>query len=351
MEKRNIKIKPLIKAAAFILAFVLIIELLSASVFHKKNASDFNSRYSYAYSFMQEPKNSIQIAAVGNSDLYSAFIPSHIWEKHGYTSTVISSPSQSLSESHIMLKDFLALQKPEVLIIETDMFYKKGIKDHKKERNGKNRTFALSEKNLEYWVNVINEADFESFMQNHFSIFLFHNKWKIWSRSNTRRNDNPVITHGYNYSSRVISLENKEYMKQSKDSEEMEENDLIQLRNILKLCRENGIKVVLTEMPSMTSWNYARHNYVQQFADENNLDFIDFNLMLKEINFDMQSDWRDSGNHLNYSGASKTTSYLGDYISKNFNIKSLKNDKSFDYWNDSVDSFKKIYNLSEADVV
>ena len=69
------KSKEAIRVLAFVLVFFVVLEGLSLTLFSPRQAKGFKNRLQDAYSFMDEQKDTIQIAGFGNSDLYSAFSP------------------------------------------------------------------------------------------------------------------------------------------------------------------------------------------------------------------------------------------------------------------------------------
>ena len=80
-----------IKIIAFVLAFFLVLEGLSLSVFSGRSAAKFSARLRDAYSFVDEPDNTIQIACIGNSNMYSGFVPFQLWNDYGYTCLLYTS--------------------------------------------------------------------------------------------------------------------------------------------------------------------------------------------------------------------------------------------------------------------
>lgn len=72
------------------------------------------------YAFLPEPENTVQIACVGNSDLYSGFVPPVLWGNQGYSATVYASARQSLTKSYALLERVFATQSPELVVLETE---------------------------------------------------------------------------------------------------------------------------------------------------------------------------------------------------------------------------------------
>ena len=80
---------------------------------------------------------------------------------------------------------------------------------------------------------------------------------------------------------------------------------------------------------------------VSDYAKENGIPFLDFNVDQYGTGFDWHTDSRDGGNHLNYSGALKMTKYLGEYLSQNYNFVDKRDNSLFHEWNDAYQKLMK----------
>lgn len=357
MEKESKKfltkydMKCILKVFSFVVVLALILQVLSLGSFSKKNALTYKNSYTKTYSFISEPENSIEVAAIGSSDLYSAFVPMQLFENYGYTSTVISKPHQTTLDSYGFFKELLEKQSPKVLIIETDMLYE-NAPEFDAGKIKKNELSKLAVKASAFFSNLDSKR-FDDLIQSRFSIFTFHDKWKKFKPG---KFENPfkgeefkTCDHGYNFNDSVKPAEFNSNMEKTDAVEPIPNGDMHYLDKILKICKEKDIKVFLVEMPTQNSWTYARHNAVQAIADERQLDFVDFNLMFDELNLDIKKDYRDGGDHLNYFGATKTTAYLSNYIKENYsnNLTDKRSDPAYYYWFDSNKEFKEKYKIDE----
>ncbi len=331
------KVNSFIRIIAFILVFVLLLEALSLTIFSKNNAINMTAKYARSYSYTQEPDNSIQIACLGNSDLYSGFVPTFLWEKYGYTSTILANPRQTPMRSHELLKDLLKTQHPDLVILETDMLYSEDPKDNAAKK------LSNTKYNLDNLFAYLNADDFGEKIENHFSIFLFHDRWKRIGRKGKKPFN--VNSHGYKFNTDVRKIKKINHMIKTDKSEDIEKESLIYFNKIINLCNQNNIKVMFLEMPSINSWNYERHNAAENLAKSYNIRFVDLNLCFKEMKFDMDSDFRDKGNHLNYFGASKATDYIGSEIKKNYGIEDRRRNKRYEFWHENLKEFKKLNNI------
>ena len=93
-------------------------------------------------------------------------------------------------------------------------------------------------------------------------------------------------------------------------------NDVI---NMIRICRENNIRFVLFGMP-MTDYilsaigNYDEYiAYFSSFARDNNVEFVDFNLLSQEVFPKEQSFFKDA-HHLNRTGAEAFSRVLAEYM-------------------------------------
>ena len=100
-------------------------------------------------------------------------------------------------------------------------------------------------------------------------------------------------------------------------------------QRILQLCRENGAQLLLVELPTVTSWNAARHRGVAEFAAARELEFLDLNLRYDQMGLDGAVAFRDAGNHLNVIGATAVTAYLGRYIARRYRLPDLRGNSRY----------------------
>lgn len=322
----------LIKIFAFFLVFLIILEALSFTVFSKKSGASYKNKFSNAYSFTSEPENSIQIAGIGNSDLYSAFSPTILWDDYGYTSTIIAAPRLTVANAYELLKQLLKTQSPQVLFIETDMLYKDVPNKSKKAFEEYKKSTAQLQFNK--FINNFDSNRFQTTIENHFTIFLFHDRWK--GKNVKKTGDN---AHGYYFSKDIVSMKSVDHMKKTEEKESIVQENLDLLDDMIQLCKKNNITVVFLEMPSVTSWSMERHNAVQELADSYHYDFIDCNTIMDKVGIDVKRHFRDKGNHLNYYGAKKVTKYVGNYLSK-YNLEDRTENPDYEYWKESSTEFK-----------
>lgn len=341
-KKRKKNFIGVAKILAFVLVLALLLQVLSAKVFTVDDAAKYNNKYSNAYSYMLEPENTIQVAAFGNSDLYSAIAPTVAWSAAGITSTNIASPLQSVRQSYLMLQQFLKTQHPDVVVVETDMMY-----EHQPDRY-RDYSKEQEETLLDKFFDKTDPDMVDDYVKNKLSIFVFHDKWKATFKSK-KSAERDLYSHGYHLSLRVKPFEWDNHMVESPYCDNPEYSEDNGMQDIISLCKENGIHVLLMEVPSVNSWSYERSNAMRKYAAEHEIDFLDFNLLWDELEIDVSHDFRDVGNHMNYYGAQKVSAYYGKYLAEQYGLEDRRGNPDYAFWEESVDKFEEAVLKDEED--
>ena len=338
IKKENVKklIPQVLKVLAFALAFVVLLQALSSFVFSGEKVSQISKRMADSYSYLLEPENSVDVVCVGNSDIRSGFVPTELWEKYGYTSVVSSFTRQSISDSQRALKEICKSQKPKLVILEIDSLY---------DGRGPEDIINPHDTTPDNFFDSLKPDDFENKISRDYSVFTFHNILQDRQRRSRRKQ----YAHGYLFCEDIRKIEYRDYMTKTDEIDIPIYSNSQQLRTFVKYCKKNDLPVLLLEVPSLSSWSYARHNAVQNLSDELGVEFLDLNLLYDEVGIDMRNCFRDDGNHLNYFGASAVTDYIGDYIGKNYGIESRRGDAELaEYWDNDVVQFKKLNKIKQS---
>lgn len=91
-------------------------------------------------------------------------------------------------------------------------------------------------------------------------------------------------------------------------------------KRLIDFAKEKGIQLLFVKTPD-TRWNTKQYNYIKKLAEENDIEYLDFNRkeLRKEIGLDYATDAAD-GVHLNLNGATKVSKYLGTYLAENYDL-------------------------------
>ena len=313
--------KNIIKSIVFILILSICLIILSRIVYPKNNSADYGMHAKDANGILAEPKNSLDVIIVGNSQAYSSIIPTEIWNKYGYTSYVCASPAQTLPHSIRLLYEIDNLQRPQIIVLEANSAFQ-STKYHE-----------ATDQGLNYLVKA----------------YQYHNRWKTLSLEDfTTTTKYTTINRlkGFNYT--------RETEGRDENEKEFEDNDAtipksnrIYIKKIRDYCKERKIQFFIVNAPTKKYWGTRNHEVLEEFCKENEIEYLDLNMYEKEMNLDWSADTRDGGEHVNYQGALKATKFFGTYLNDKGILKSHKDDEQYNSWNDSYKKYKEIVEKDE----
>lgn len=310
----------LIKMIAFVMVFVVIVGVLGVAFTPKKSDPGSGITNSNARGFYGEPKNSIDVLILGDSNAYSACSPMYIWNKYGIPTYVAAEGFQNVTGASNLLEEVLTCQKPKLVVFDVNMLWTGKTTLKKVENNLKNMAYK------------------------YLPLAQYHNRWKSMDVKEMFE----AKDYTYRSASRgqYLSMEVKPFTGQSKMVktdvvEDIPEVSRVLLDKLISKCNENGIKMMFMETPTAKSWNYARHNAMVKYAKQKKIDFVDMNTLEGKYAIDWSTDTRDGGRHLNCEGAEKVSAYLGKYISEHYSFKDKRDlEKYVDWNNDYLDYIK-----------
>lgn len=325
MKKVNKVALVFVRCICFVIAVTLVLCGISAVLEKKPNPATFvKPEYTPVGMIQEERNNSVDVLALGNSDLWASFDPMFLWKKHGYTSLNGASPGQTTWEAYFYLMKALKTQIPKILILETDMIFPP------------NRLNKFS-------IDV--EEAIVAGVETNVPLIANHNRWKSLFKKDvdhSKPSHEKAQTKGYNLQVMASPYDGKEYMTATDKKEKMPAVSKAFLDRIRSVCEKNEIDLLFYEAPTTNLWTTEKSNAVKEYAQKHGVDFFDFNLMKDAIGLDWATDTRDMGIHLNQSGAEKITGFLGKYLDNKKVLTNRKADKNFSHWNEAEKKYDEM---------
>ena len=164
----------------------------------------------------------------------------------------------------------------------------------------------------------------------------------MWKSLVMKKKYNRENYKGFSFRCKVKPYEKGNYIKKGAKKKKLPDTTLTHMERIIDMCREAGSELVLLGTPSPVNYRYAKGRAISEYAKEKSLEWIDMNLLLKQIGIDWKTDSLDKGDHLNLSGAEKVTGYLGKYLSGKYDLPDHREDPAYASWaSESVEYEKK----------
>lgn len=340
------------KAYRFLVVLVLIV--FSFFIFKKVSlivqvyGTEVDNPDRRACLFFSLPDDSVDCIFVGTSHVFCSYNPQQIYDETGLTSVCLATSGQSFQSSYYLLKEALRKQTPKVVIMDLSniavaanydiqnfrLHFSSGISalpDYSINKvlaynEIRNMNYGYSDKITIYDCYGILEyrADYDREKGGiHEFINLLFNPSKEYKAL------------GYFTTEHVFPQ--NELISNIKSEKRIELTDTIEFRyykQIEELLEKKGIQLVMVRSL------YNRPDFddcqlLEQFFDylnDNQVPYIDFFKLQKEIGIDLKTDFQDS-DHLNCWGSEKTTKFIGNYLKDNFSFEKCANDKKHEPWN------------------
>ncbi len=336
----KINIKFLIKLIIFITFLIPTIIFIgkkysSAStenIINKFNQKRFEDFYAL-------PSNSLDMVFLGSSHSYCTFDPEIFDNKLDINSFQLGMPLQHPDSTYYTLKEVLNYQKPKVVVMEIywdlleNDFELNQVKTLFQVLNNDNlkkeyikKSFPISEK-VKYNTNIFKyQADYFAYKGNEYNKKI-KNKFNVKDNETKKQvgtekykskgyvySDYKMLEDEYNKTNQFKNLDGKNFTFSNTQKEF--------LLNIINLCKENDITLVFVTAPiANVSMDYIKnydliHNEISNFAKENDIFYIDYNIINKRENLLTNDNFRDDA-HLNHSGAEIISNHFINILLKN----------------------------------
>lgn len=323
--------------------------------FEYLNKVFINKDVSYGNDFRALPENSIDVLVLGSSDAQYSFVPSFFYEDTGLYSYIIGTPCQPLEVSYEMFKEALKTQKPKLLVLEvfTAMPLRSICED--------DVCYVVSQYQMtgREKYNTIDYLPEEKAKEYKNDFMNYHNDWRTRNDYDSLLPSKVLFPQykiddlfGYVYQYGGYNSENNYWLptQYSEDIEiELDQLDLISLNNINDLCKSNNIELLLYKTPidGITQEDQSTLHKVWDWADKNDVKYIDYIPLAKDLKFYMQI--HSDAFHCNINGASMLTGYMADFINDNYEIEHTQNsmlDQLYknNVWQLSKDAIETEYN-------
>ena len=341
----SFNMKNFLKIFVFLSLFLIILSLLSYIFRPVWNTDDIINGYT------KEEKNSLDVLFIGDSDIYNGISPMEIYEKYGITSYDYASSAASNLLMYYMMLEAIKTQSPKVIVMdETSIF---GYKEGETNTHRAMDLLPLDDVKLK----LINDSGYNFNIGDRltflFPFFRYHDRWNSLSLSDVFKGDKKINYYkGYTFSKTVKAAENEDsYMDGLNENVDFATKYLPEsVLKVKEYCDEHGIKFLLISMPDTSAWSYAKYLKMTDWTKENNIEYLDFNVMLDEVGINFNTDTPDGGMHLNISGAIKLSNYLGKYLSENYELVDHRQTDIYPSWDEALDKYIEERNEYYAEI-
>jgi hypothetical protein len=282
---------------------------------------------------------------IGDCEVFPNFSPVKLYKDYGISSYIRGSAQQLVWQSYYLLEETLTYEKPKVVV-----FNVLAMKYNEPQKEAYNRLTLDGMRLSKSKIGAIRASmmEDESFISYLFPILRYHSRWNELTSEDFQYlfHRNTISHNGF-----LMRIDVKPVTTipagQKLADYQFGDNSYAYLDRITKLCKDNGIKLILIKSPSIYPyWCDEWDEQMVQYAKDNNLTYINFLNYVNEIGIDYSKDTYDGGLHLNLSGAEKLADYFGKTLSEDFKVPDRRNEPDTKkLWDEKVD----FYNAMKAD--
>lgn len=270
------------------------------------------------YGFYLEPKDSIDVAFIGNSHVYTGFYSPLAYEKYGFTSYALSISGMKVSCFKSAIEEMRSRQDPQLYVVEVDGFIEENQFSSAVRwwtdsiPNSKNRTATIREL-------VKDPAEWND---HFFRYRKYHVNWTNFSDCLRAFEDKRAMNaRGYSITKAFDTKTNKVGLDKKVYPYAVNNDAFACLKDLIAYLQENEIENVLF-LRMATAMIYDEQDSFRAALDyiqEAGYPYLDLNAWREEIGLDPTNDYYNSGHH-NIYGAEKVTNYLSQYIVDHYDL-------------------------------
>ena len=314
--------KSAVSFAGFVLLVLICLAVLSRVTWPKKAGDPLTSRDEIDQLILGQEKDSIDVMILGDSEAIANLSPLTMWEEEGITALNLGSVAQHMYRGREYLELALTVQSPKLVLLEADCLY---------------LTELFKPENY-----VISRVG--SFLP----VFRNHDIWKEWvlgeeavKRDEIERKKVELRLKymGYHYSGDIAPAKGTEERKATGNGEPVPYWNRVGAKDLLRICRKEGMELIIVSTPTLTNWNQERHEGVEALAKELGVPYVDMTRYGEDFPIQWGRDSRDKGDHLNHSGAVKVSAWLASYLKEAYDLPDHREDTGYDAWREADKSY------------
>lgn len=287
-----------------------------------------------------EEEKDHDVIFIGDCEVYENFSPKVLWEQYGINSYIRGSAQQLIWQSYYLLEDTLRYEKPDVVIFNVlSMKYNDPQKEAYNRMSLEGMRWSASK------VKAIQASmtEAEEFADYIFPILRYHSRWNELSKEDiTYLFQTEKVSHnGYYMRVDVKPAENVPEGNMLADYQ-FGENAYDYLDKITRLCKKNDIELILIKAPSLYPYWYEEWEaQIEEYAEKNDLKYINFLELVEETGLDFSQDTYDGGLHMNLFGAEKLSVYLGKYLTEEIGLEDRRGESGLSArWQKKINAYE-----------
>lgn len=298
--------------------------------------------------FYKLDKNTVDVMFYGSSHIYVGVNVVDLWNDYGIAGYDLAGTMQTLWNTYYNMEETIKYQSPKVMVVD---LYGLLIEDEYYGSTNVIKNVSSMRFSLNKIRNVWSSVPHEEFLSYLLSYPLTHDSCTELKQGNYIEKVNNIGGEWYKGYKPVyavtqydtlpsIEIEPEKIMPTEKNREYLDK--------MVDFAKKHQIQLVFTVVPyeGLQEKDQSLYKWAEDYAAENDILFLNGNLYLQEMGFDPATDYAEAS-HLNYSGSSKFTAYLGEWLTEHFQLQDRRGGKEWESWQKYSDSWSAFYQNQE----
>lgn len=283
-----------------------------------------------------QSETGFDVLFLGTSRMMDGVQPMELWRDYGVTGYNLANSSEVLDVTEQVLRIAMEYHVPKVAVI--DVFYVHHSVDEAWTYPYRHLFFdeiPLSFSKFEAVRATMPRSEWLEFLM---PFSLYHGRWEELITGSAER---MVECEPYMMGGELRPGYSVEYaFKRTQELHEGELPGFDALRRIAALCKENGVEPVFVALPGYAMASEQRQmNAVARVAEETGAVFLNL-FDAQGLEIDPQTDCYDYLGHMNPSGASKTTAYIGAWLKENYDLTDYRGRAGYERWDENLAQYE-----------
>jgi len=290
------------------------------------------------------------VVFIGDCEVYANFSPITLWEEFGIASFIRGSPQQLIWQSYYLFHDTLRFETPDIVVFNVLAMqynepqyepYNRLTLDGMRWSRAKINAISASRLENEDWLSYI------------FPFFRYKDRWREISREDFRYffRSPRVSINGFMIRSDIMPAGFIPAPLPRADFQ-FGEKAYYYLNRMVQLAADSDITLVLVKAPTLyPHWHAQWDAQIVEFAQQNNLLYINFLEYIDDIGLDFSTDTFNAGLHLNVFGAEKLARFFGEILTYHFELPDRRNEPvTAALWNEKSELYHRIIERQQTEI-
>ncbi len=299
------------------------------------------------------------VVFIGDCEVYENFSPITLWEEYGIPSYIRGSAQQMIWQSYYLMEETFRYETPKVMVFNVlSMKYDTPQSTGKQsQREAYNRMtldgmrWSASKWNSIQASMTEDEKAWDGAYSYLFPLLRYHDRWSELEAQDFKYlfKKDVVSDNGYLMQTDVKPLQD-EHVERPLIDYNFGANSWYYLNKMTQLCKEKGTQLVLIKAPALSPvWWDEWDAQIEEYAQKNDLLYINMLDHQEEIGIDWSTDTYDTGLHLNVYGAEKAAKWFGKILQEQCGLPDRREDSNLsDIWAEKVATYQERKAIKEG---